>query len=167
MIPLYRSLLCGIRGRAGEVERISTLGGVSLGSNVSDINGECTRYPPTAYCLHTDQRPLYDLFGDGILLCGVCPAESTHTAFISIISSPSTTFTSSVPVTLGLLTHFRNLSMVAGSILYSLYTLDGSDPAGNAFNRSSRDIKSGAVRWLGGGAAEDEVNSSVRALRVR
>jgi len=102
--------------------------------------------PPTAYCLHTGPRPVYDLLGDGILLGGAWPAESTHTAFISIISSPSTTLTSSVPVTLGLLTHCRNLSMVAGSILYSLYTLDGSDPAGKAFNRSSSDIKSVAVR---------------------
>jgi hypothetical protein len=149
------------RGLEGLVES------VSLRSNVSGINRDYTRDTPAAYCLHTGYRPVYDLFGEGILLGGACPAESTHTAFISIISSPSTTFTSSVPVTLGLLTHCRNLSMVAGSILYSLYTLDGSDPAGNAFNRSNRDIKSVAVRWFGGGAAEEEVNSSVRALRVR
>jgi len=122
---------------------------------------------PDVYCLHTGELYVYDLLGDGILLGGACPAESTHTAFISTISSPSTTLTSSVPVILGLLTHCLNFSMVAGSILYSLYTLDGSDPAGNAFSRSSRDIRRVAVRWLGGGAADVEVNSSVRALRVR
>jgi hypothetical protein len=117
-----------------------------------------TSSPPVIRLLVPPDHP--DILFDSL------SGPSTHTAFSSTILSPSRTSTSSSPM-LGLFTHRLIPFIVLASMLYSAYSAEGSPPAGNDFSLSSREERSGGVRWPGGGSCVAVVRRLVRDERVR